>query len=66
MMYILDTMGSSMVKEALHYFGVYRDDNIAVLKGDWSVDQITRRLDNFQESVNSITGSNFLKFATVI
>ena len=55
-----------MMTDGLHYFGMYQNDGIAVFKGDWNTDVIDGWTENFQCTINSITGNEFLIFTAVI
>jgi hypothetical protein len=49
-----------------NYFGIYRDDGIAVFKGNQSSDDILNWLNVFQDKVNNLAANDFLQFTAVI
>jgi hypothetical protein len=48
------------------YDGIYRDDGLVVFKGNWSKQEITKWLDDFQAEVNKITKYDGLQFTVSI
>jgi hypothetical protein len=48
------------------YDGIYRDDGLVVFKGNWSKQEITEWLDNFQAELNKITKYDGLQFTVSI
>ena len=44
------------------YYGIYRDDGIAVFEGQWTYDDIALWRDGFQKSVNKLAGDDALQF----
>jgi hypothetical protein len=48
------------------YDGIYRDDGLVVFKGNWSKQEITKWLDDFQAEVNKVTKYDGLQFTVSI
>jgi len=48
------------------YNGIYRDDGIGIFKGQWMKSDIVLWLATFQQRINNLADSNFLKFTAVI
>ena len=65
MSYLLEATYDSLF-DPMHFFGMYRDDGLAVFKGKLSTKEIKDWLESFQTDVNKIAGNNFLKFTAVI
>ena len=65
MSYLLEATYDSLYNP-MHYFGMYRDDGLAVFKGQRSTKEIQEWLHAFQSDVNDIAGNEFLKFTAVI
>ena len=54
------------IHDPMHYFGMYRDDGLAVFKGQLSTKQIQDWLQAFQTDINDVAENEFLKFTAVI
>ena len=65
MSYLLEATYDSLYNP-MHYFGMYRDDGLAVFKGQRFTKEIQDWLHAFQSDVNDIAGNEFLKFTAVI
>ena len=52
--------------DPMHYFGIYRDDGLAVFKGKQSTNEIQEWIEAFQQDINDIAGNDFLKFTATI
>jgi GIY-YIG catalytic domain len=44
------------------FYGLYRDDGIGVFKGIWSVEEISKWRNKFQNAVDILAGGNYLQF----
>ena len=46
----------------MHFYGIYRDDGIAIFQGGFCADKINHWLSNFQSEINKVAGNDFLQF----
>ena len=65
MSYLLEVTYDTLY-DPMHFFGVYRDDGLAVFKGKKTTNEIQEWLESFQSDVDDIAGNNFLKFTAVV
>ena len=63
--YLLDNINQTVYNN-MNYFGIYRDDGIAIFKGSISQRVMTNWLNTFQREIESISGKDFLKFTAVL
>jgi hypothetical protein len=63
--YLLETIDQDLFKN-VDYFGIYRDDGLAVFKKDLQPLEISNWLSSFQNAINSVAGNNFLQFTAVV
>ena len=65
MSYLLETVDDGIIDQ-LKYFGIYRDDGLAIFEGIKSATDINDWLKAFQLSVNQQTGNNLLQFTSEV
>ena len=65
MSFLLDTIDQSLI-EPLNYFGIYRDDGLAIFPGIKSAHEIDNWLTEFQNSVNAQAGNDKLQFTSEV
>ena len=65
MSYLLETVDQSLFDQ-LKYFGIYRDDGLAIFPGVQSANTINDWLVSFQLAVNEQTGNDYLKFTCLL
>jgi len=65
MAFLLETMDQRVLDET-KYFGIYRDDGLAVFPGTWTQKETADWLSKFQSSINDIAGNDKLSFTAEI
>jgi hypothetical protein len=63
MAFLLETMDQS-VFDVTKYFGIYRDDGLAVFPGAWTINDMDDWRTKFQGAINDAAGNNKLLFTT--
>jgi len=63
--YILEKTNDECFSETL-FNGIYRDNGLVVLNGNWSKQDVVQWLEQFQKKIDDIAGSHFLKFTAVV
>ena len=58
--YILDR--STELFSNSMFYGIYRDDDLNVIDGKRSTEEMVEWLERFQDNIKELTGSNFLQF----
>jgi hypothetical protein len=61
MAFLLEMMDQNVIDET-KYFGIYRDDGIAIFPGVWTQTEIADWLLTFQGAINDAAGNDKLTF----
>jgi hypothetical protein len=65
MAFLLETIDQKVLDET-KYFGIYRDDGIAVFPGTWTQTEVEDWLSAFQTTINDKAGNNKLSFTAEV